>query len=171
MCNGILSDMKYRVLEHSHLNICSLKVTDRQTCSVQRSKRKHEDRLWDVSVIEQEKQHLLPECGNVSSPNIELIHFGATYETVRQLSFKDNVLNIFSGAARVWVNKAVWLPERERERECAREREVHRSLRTSWTVQLRRNIMELVQIKSGKAELPIKIFIIPQTFGYRGVWN
>lgn len=33
------------------------------------------------------------------------------------------------------------------------------------------NIMKLVQIKSGTAELPMKIFIIPQTFGYRGVWN
>lgn len=29
--------------------------------------------------------------------------------------------------------------------------------------------MKSVQIKSGRAALPMKIFIIPQTFGYRGV--
>lgn len=32
-------------------------------------------------------------------------------------------------------------------------------------------IMKWMQIKSGRAELPMKIFIIPQTFGYRRDWN
>lgn len=51
--------------------------------------------------------------------------------------------------------------EKEKGRRREREREMNRSL----------NIMTFVQIKSGRAELPMKIFIIPQTFGYRGVWN
>lgn len=59
------------------------------------------------------------------------------------------------------VSKAECLPKREKEDKGPQK------LKTS----PKRNIMEWLQIKSGRAELPMKIFIIPRTFGYRGFWN
>lgn len=143
----------------------------RHTGSAHGAEQQHKD-----SVIEQQKHHLTgTSLHPIFSTPISRWNRGDSF-----ILGSEEGLHIFSDDVSPGLTPSSsqqgCLTPREREREKEGEggeggREVHRSYKTSRTERPRRNIMKLVQIKSGRAELPIKIFIIPRTFGYRGVRN
>lgn len=130
-------------------------------------------KVWEEKKPTQQRHSVTQERTRILSETRSAL--SAAKEADEETSFEEDVLNTYSRCVSRDLNSGVsetFLTPRQKggsERrksarctEATRHQEPCSCEEVEWST---------VKIKSGRAGLPMKIFIIPQTFGYSGLWN